>query len=141
MSWWSLNDERSEALRAERAERMRVAAEVQRDFYQTDVERTLVQLAEARAEIRRLTDVIVEMRREGFNPGAPATTVETAPAETLPREVRDAIAARAEPGTPLHHELTEDAWKMLQQEKRSVEQVVTITRFGAKGLRRLERED
>lgn len=82
-----------------------------------------------RDEIKRLTDIIVEMRREGFNPGPPPEAYREVTPD-LPSGVMQAIHARAAEGTDLYRTLVKGARQALAPDGSNAEDVARLVYVG-----------
>lgn len=92
-------------------------------------ERLLGQLEESQRRVERLTQLIAELRREGFQPPAepPALPEVT---ENLDAAVRMAIGKVAKPGTLLYRQEAEHAQAMLEAGRNADEVADEIRRGG-----------
>lgn len=88
--------------------------------------------AEQTVEIRRLTDIIASMIRDGFHPAGFVSVDAAAPErEPLDPEITRAVDMMADPGSTLHARLLEDAYKMRDREGLPTNQIIGYTLRGA----------
>lgn len=76
-------------------------------------------------------NTILELKREGFEIPAKPPEYEGAPAVEIPREVKNAILEKAQPGEPLFNVLTRQAEDELAVEDSDPEQVATSIAKGS----------
>lgn len=111
------------------------AAEERVKVLEEERQRLLAEIAALQAERTLILKTVVDMKREGFEPLVAVSLPAPEPPKKLPDSVQRAVDARADPGTPLHRDLTEDAWRMLDREELPAEEVVRITLGGIAATR------
>jgi hypothetical protein len=83
----------------------------------------------AEAEVKRLTDIIVDLKREGYNPSPRETPAQSLP--ELPDTIMSAIHKRAQPNSQLYRELVGWARSALSPDGGNSEDVATMVYRGA----------
>lgn len=92
-------------------------------------ERLLGQLEESQRRVERLTEIIAELKREGFQPPAESPVLPEV-AENLDAAVRMAIGKVAKPGTLLYRQEAEHAQALLKAGRNPDEVADEIRRGG-----------
>lgn len=134
MTTWYSSKARTEH---ERQAALLQVAITERDLLRAETERLRAELRDSRGAYDALVRTVVDLKREGFHPTIPvAQPPAREPEEPTSDALQQALMARADPDSPLYHQLWTDARRMIEVEQMSEDQAIEITLRGRAALLR-----